>query len=375
VIAAYVSSHGFGHATRTGEVLRALRERAPSLPITVVSATAEGLFRQAVPAPFAHRAAAFDVGLVQKGALTIDEPGSLARLDELEAGAEALVVGESQWLVRSGARVVLADIPALPFAAARRAGLPSVGLANFSWDWIYRHLALRVPAFGAHAERFASRYAQADLLLELPFAGDLSAFPRRRRIPLLARRPRVARDEVRRRLGLGAETIVLWSFGGLGLPGFDPTVFGRHPRSTFLVPEADPRLPGNARALDWGAMAGLGLVYPDLVGASDVVVTKPGYGIVSDAIGAGTPLVYTDRGDFPEYPLLVRGMEEWLPCLHVSNEDLLRGRFGEAVDAVRRRPLGPRPDLGGAEAAAQALLDLAGAAPSPLRGSPSPSGV
>jgi L-arabinokinase len=122
-------------------------------------------------------------------------------------------------------------------------------------------------------------------------------------------------------------------------------------------------------------MAGLGLVYPDLVGASDVVVTKPGYGIVSDAIGAGTPLVYTDRGDFPEYPLLVRGMEEWLPCLHVSNEDLLRGRFGEAVDAVRRRPLGPRPDHGGAEAAAQALLDLAGAAPSPLRGSPSPSGV
>jgi L-arabinokinase len=360
VIAAYVSSHGFGHATRTGEVLRVLRERAPSLPITVVSATAEGLFRQAMPPPLAHRAAAFDVGLVQRGALAIDEPGTLARLDELEARAEALVRGEAEWLARVGARVVLADIPALPFEAARRAGVPSLGLANFSWDWIYRHLARRVPAFAAHAERFAARYARSDLLLELPFAGDLSAFPRRRPIPLLARRPRVVRDEVRRRLGLDAETVVLWSFGGLGLPGFDPAVFGRAPQLTFLVPQGDPRLPANAVAVDWARMARLGLVYPDLVGAADVVVTKPGYGIVSDAIGAGARVVYTERGDFPEYPILVRGMEEWLPCLHVSNEDLLRGRFGEAVDAVLRRPVAPRPDLGGAEAAAEALLGLAG---------------
>ena len=36
MLAAYVSGHGFGHATRLCEVLRAVRERAPSLPLALV---------------------------------------------------------------------------------------------------------------------------------------------------------------------------------------------------------------------------------------------------------------------------------------------------------------------------------------------------
>ena len=65
-----------------------------------------------------------------------------------------------------------------------------------------------------------------------------------------------------------------------------------------------------------------------------MVVTKPGYGIVSDVIGAGRRLVYTDRGDFPEYPILVREMTRCVPAVHVSNEDLRRGRVAAAVRAV-----------------------------------------
>ena len=67
--------------------------------------------------------------------------------------------------------------------------------------------------------------------------------------------------------------------------------------------------------------------YVDLVAAADVVVTKPGYGIVSDAIAARTRMLYTDRGDFPEYPIMVREMGEWLPAEYVANDELLGGRL------------------------------------------------
>ena len=66
------------------------------------------------------------------------------------------------------------------------------------------------------------------------------------------------------------------------------------------------------------------------------MVTKPGYGIVSDAIGAGTRMIYTDRGDFPEYPILVREMAEWLACAYVTNDELLGGAFGGAIEALLR---------------------------------------
>ena len=348
MIVAYVSGHGFGHAIRTAEVLRAVRALEPDRPLAVVSAAPEKLFRLAVPGPLEFHHRAVDVGVIQPHALAMDEAATAARWREFAQGEAERVREEAEWLKRVGARLVLGDIPPLAFAAAAEAGLPSVALANFSWDWIYRHLAGRQPALGAAAEQAARAYAQCGLLLELPFAGDLGAFPRREPIPLVARRARVPREDARARLGLEpGRPAVLLSFGGLGLPGLDLEEWARQEGYSLLGTNGWP----SAEVLE-----ALPLRYEDVVGAVDVVVSKPGYGIVSDAIAARTRLVYTERGDFPEYPVLVAEMPRFLPAVHVSNADLLRGRIDAAVDEVRARPFPPAPDLGGAETAARRLL-------------------
>src|SRR4029450_10432633 len=94
------------------------------------------------------------------------------------------------------------------------------------------------------------------------------------------------------------------------------------------------------------------LGYREGVEAVAVVVTKPGYGIVTDAIAAGTRLVYTDRGDFPEYPILVEEVARYLPAAYVSGEDLARGRLEHALDDVLARPLPAPPRTDGAAVAA-----------------------
>ncbi len=350
MLVAYASSHGYGHLTRLGEVLRAVRARAPRLPLAVVGTAPEWLVRAAVPGPISVRTAGCDVGLAQRDALSIDEPLTAERCLAFEAGWEARVEAEAGFLRARGARAVLADIPPLAFAAAARAGIPGIGLGNFSWDWIYRHLAGRQPSLAASAELAARAYGRAALLLELPFAGDLSTFPRREQVGLVARRPRVERAEARRRLGLGAGPAVLLSFGGIGLPGLSRGAVARDARLQFLFPEDLPP----------ARLAALGLDYPDAVGAVDVVVSKPGYGIVSDAIGAGTRLVYTERGDFPEYPIMVREMPRWLACVHVGNDDLRAGRIADPVLRVLDLPMPSPPDLGGAERAAARVLETVG---------------
>ena len=361
-LVAYVSGHGFGHSTRTAEVLRAVREAAPREPLAVVTSAPESLFREAAFGPFAYRRLACDVGLVQKGALVIDEDETLARARAFEAERPRLVESEAAWLRAAGATLVLADVPPLAFEAAAAAGVPSVGLANFSWDWIYRHLAQRRAGFEEPSRRAAAAYAQAGLLLQLPFAGDLAAFPRREAIPMVARRRQRARAEARRLLGFGDAPTVLVSFGGLGLPDFDPRVLAGLSRYRFVLETDEHPLPANVRGVTRLRLAGLGLRYLDLIGAADVVLTKPGYGIVTDCIAAGTRILYTDRGDFPEYPILAAEMPRYLPCAHVSNEDVRRGLLEEALDAVLGAPFPPPPRLDGAEVAAQRLLGLARAA-------------
>jgi L-arabinokinase len=337
--------------------LRAVRERASDLAITVCTSAPAFLFEGVVAPPLRVRAIECDVGLAQKDALTIDEAGTAETLRRFLFGWDALVCREARWLRESGARLVLGDIPPLAFAAAAAAGTPSFALGNFSWDWIYRHLALRQPALAEAAAHAADAYAHAGLLLRLPFAGDLSAFPRIEDIPLVARRPAVEKAEARRRLGLDARPVVLLSFGGVGMPGLEPAALGRLVEYLFLLTgRAGGGEAPNLRRLEGGELLAAGLDYPDLVGAADVVVSKPGYGIVTDCIGAATRFVYTDRGDFPEYPILVSEMPRYLPVAFASNADVHAGRLGAALRQVMALSFPAPPPTNGASTAADRLL-------------------
>ena len=252
---------------------------------------------------------------------------------------------------------MVGDVPPLAFAAAAEAGVPSLAIANFSWDWIYRHLGARQPRLLAAAEQASAAYAKAGLLLRLPFAGDLSAFPRIEDVPLVARKPRLAKAEARRRLGLGARPVVLLSFGGLGMPELDPTALGRLGEYQFLLTgQVGAGDAPNLLRLGSAELAAAGLGYADLVGAVDVVVSKPGYGIVTDCVGAGTRLVYTDRGDFPEYEVLVAEMPRYLPVAFVSNADLRAGRLTESLGRVRELDFPAPPPTDGASVAAERIL-------------------
>jgi L-arabinokinase len=301
-----------------------------------------------VAPPFSVRPLVCDVGVAQRNALEIDEHETVARCRAFDTQFDQLAQTEAAFLRSRGAKVVLGDVPPLAFAAAARAGIPSIALANFSWDWIYTHFARRNPALSASAELAAKAYRTAELLLVLPFAGDLRAFPRREPVGMVARQPRMARDEVLRRLELSRERrpIVLLSFGGIEFSALTPEVFGRSSPFRYVFPSE----------LTVERLDGIGVRFPDVVGAADAIVSKPGYGIVTDAIAARTPLVYVERGDFPEYPIMVAEMQQWLPSVHVSDEKLRSGQLDKSVTQVLQKPWPAPPDLDGAERAAERIL-------------------
>jgi len=102
-----------------------------------------------------------------------------------------------------------------------------------------------------------------------------------------------------------------------------------------------------------------GLRYEDLVRAADVVVTKPGYGIISEAIAADTALLYTSRGHFAEYDVLVREMPRYLRAHFLEQKQLLSGDWGAALERLlSQAPPPEKPALNGAEVAADEILDL-----------------
>src|SRR5205814_7346565 len=81
-----------------------------------------------------------------------------------------------------------------------------------------------------------------------------------------------------------------------------------------------------------------GFRYEDLVAAADVVVTKPGYGIIAECAASGPAILYTSRGDFREYEVLVREMPTYVRSRFISQEDLFAGRWAAGLEELLRQP-------------------------------------
>jgi hypothetical protein len=333
-LVAYITGHGFGHSTRTAAVIAALAARVPGLCVTIVSTAPEALFRLNLDLPFAYRRQALDVGVIQHDSIRLDARATLEAVAHQMAAQSALMAAEAAVLRRDRADLVLADIPPAAFPIARAAGLPAVGLSNFSWDWIYATYVHEFPEFAFLLPAIRDAYGQADLFLRLPFHGPCDAFPMIRDIPMVARRARRPRAEVRHPLGLDeSRRVVLLSFGGFELAGVDWQAVEALTDFQFVATQPLSRPLRNVRMLDLD-----GCRYEDVIGQADAVITKPGYGIVSDCLANRVPLLYTSRGTFPEYAPLVDGLTRWGVARFITNDELLAGCWREPLIALLDLP-------------------------------------
>jgi UDP:flavonoid glycosyltransferase YjiC (YdhE family) len=344
VIAFYISGHGFGHAARSVELIDALTAREPDLRIVVRTNAhpwpLERLRRRGIEIQPCET----DAGVAQIDGLKIDEHLTATHAAQFYVTFEERIAAEAAFLRTRRAGLVIADIPPLAFAAADRAGIPSVAVANFTWDWIYAYY----PDFEANAPGVIAAigrgYARATRALRLPIHGGFESMRAVvQDVPFIARRSTRDPSDTRQALGIdGARPLVLSSFGGYGVTlSYDRAAAAG---LTVLVPP--PRLPD-------------GIKHEDLVSAADVVVSKPGYGIVSECVAHRRPLLYASRGRFAEYEVMVAEMPRMLRCRHIDREALVAGDWADSITALLAQPEPPeRVAVDGAAVAAETILDL-----------------
>lgn len=365
----YISGHGFGHATRDIELINAMLARRADLRVVVRTTAPRWLFELMIRLPpgaspvDVHRVET-DAGIVQIDSLHLDEGETLRRARAFMAGFEERVAQEAAFLEEQRADLVIADIPPLGIAAAHRAGCPAIALGNFTWDWVYAAYA----GAGDLATALAGAYATADVGWRLPMHGGFASIDTVVDLPFIARRSTRDPAETRRALELPAdEPLVLVAFGGYGLKDIDLDALSRLDGYVALVSGNVPLghlrdgLRGERRGsllpVDEQKMNAAGIQYEDLVRAVDVVATKPGYGIIAECLANDTALLYTERGHFVEYDVLVREMPRFLRARYIDHADLFRGRWTPHLDALLAQPAPPeRPPVNGADIAAEALL-------------------
>jgi L-arabinokinase len=362
----YVSGHGFGHASRDIEVINALRGRCPDLPVTVRTGAKRWIFDLTLDAPVDFEPSDCDTGIAQIDSLRLDEVETLRRAAAFYADFEDKVAAEARRLESLQPALVVGDIPPLAFAAAAAAGVPSIALGNFTWDWIYDGYDPEERGAAGLVPLVRDATAKASFFLRLPMWGGFDMAPPERTLdlPLVARRSARPPAEIRRSLGLPADRkLVLLSFGGHGLKGLSPDAFASFGEDYVAVltghlemSEAARRSRRGVVEFDEQALYDKGWRYEDLVAAVDVVATKPGYGIIAECAANDTALLYTSRGHFIEYEVLVQEMPRYVRSQFIPQQALFAGDWRAYLDELLTQDRPEPADVSGAAMAAEEIL-------------------
>ena len=333
-------------------MIRALGQADPSLRIHVRTTAPHWLFEHL---PISYTRQDIDVGIIQPNTLRMDLDATAKACRDLHERLPTLLEQEVAFVTQQRINLIVGDVPPASFEIAARANIPSVAITNFTWDVIYRAYAEEIPELVPLIEEMTGFYNKATLALTLPYPCDMSMFPRREAIPWITRLSALNRVQARAAFGLPQTgTLVLLSFGGLGLDDLPWQELNALTEFYFVTTSAVGQSLGNLLVLDAAQRR-----YEDLLRAVDVIVTKPGYGIVADVLAHQVPVLYTERGEFPEYPLLVCALNDLATAEFIPQQALV---FGDIryflVRLLERERNWPLVELNGAAIAAQNILAL-----------------
>ena len=352
LVYACISSHGYGHASRTAAVLCELAKLQPECRFVLSTAVKPAFLKLAMgDIPFELRPCRWDVGMLQADALDLDPEGTLAALAALETRLPEQVEQEARWLEGQDSRpLILADVPPSAVRLAQRLCCPLIWLASFGWEAIYGPLG---EAFAPWAEQALAAYRQGDLLLQcplsLPMPWDLPSVE----LGITSSTPRHDLKAVARRLELppDRERCVLISFGGLGM-AIEPRWLARWPEHVFVG--VDPRLLEAAN----GRLLPPDLRPLDVMPLAARMLSKPGYSTFCEVLQQGVGLHLVRRRGFAEAPVLEKALqaEGWHRLL--EEEQFRAGDW--QLDQPLQAPRAPRLRRDGSAQAAEILLRLLG---------------
>ncbi|MDG1326655.1 MAG: hypothetical protein P8P49_12895 [Opitutales bacterium] len=294
-IACFITSHGFGHATRSLALLSKLAKTS-SLEISFFSTMPNWFFDENLGSiPFQTTSIKTDVGLVQKTPFehdlnsTLDELNSFLQFEDNKKITAILEKGNFDF--------IFCDISPLGLHFSKMLGIPSCLLENFTWDWIYEEYLSQENNFKKPIEQLKGIFRSANLHIQTtPICDPVQDA---HAINPIFRPAKKDRMTMRKSLGIREEEqVILVTTGGI------PQKYSflhkiKEDRNRFYI------LTGAFSEYERGSNFCLlphksGHYFPDLIQSADGVVGKVGYGTVAEVWGAQKPFIAVFRENFRE---------------------------------------------------------------------------
>jgi uncharacterized protein (TIGR00661 family) len=326
----YISDYGYGHASRDIAIIRRILDEFNDIKIYVKTDGPFHFVQQSLPPKNVEVIQTKnDVGVVfRENRIIVDREQTKNMLGEWLSSWDEYIHIEKRFCEMHKIDLILSDITPQPFIVANELGIPSIGISNFTWHYIFYNLFGDTPA----TERIEEAYQRSDLALILPFNEEMNIFKERKEISLVSREITMDKYGIRKECDVSDNELLVYV--GVGR-SFDPSYLRgmeniNKPNVKFLVSsntelpfESVIKIPCDETEAQ------------NYIAACDLIVSKTGYGTVSEAVKARIPMFLLKRDGFKEDELIGNKIEELGIGKFISEKSFLNGDWIERLDEVK----------------------------------------
>ncbi len=310
--AIYISDHGYGHAAR----IAALCEEFINFGIYCHLVTRRPAFLFSYLDPHYHtiHARAIDSGVKHFPGLKSDLGSTKQAILDLLSQRNNLAATEIEFLRRNQIDLIIADAPFLVIDFAAHTSIPAICITNFDWHYIYSRLFADDVSMLPVLNLIWSLYRRFDASFCLPFStqDSVAALANTTECGLLARAKK-SYVNIRQKLNWPQETqILLVMFGGEGSMDLDYEVLCAAFSGKVISIETEVKATNHHQVNKEDD-------FLDLIYNADIVICKPGYSTLAEAVQFGKFIVYCPRYNYPEEIALLEGLKDYPNCLKLDS--------------------------------------------------------
>lgn len=332
-------------------MLNCLGHRIADTTAVLNTSVPASFFEPRLKIPWRLNSTQQDIGCVQHGPLRIDVPATWEAHRQFHAQWEDRVRRETEAIRQAAPALVLSDISHLATAAGAAAGVPTLALCSLSWD-VVLELYVRPGALEEYEiiQHIRTAYAGADCLIRPSPGVPMKAFRKVVDVGAICEPHEPRSRDLRAALRApDSDCLVLVGFGGIAQEGLPFSQLQSMAPFRFIVDADVP--PGLSRV---SSAKDIGWPFHSILSSVDLIMTKPGYGTIVEAVALHKPVIYVRRYHFADEQTLVDYLHRYGRGTELSLEDFIAGRWTDSLRTATQAPpppLAASPSTGAREAA------------------------
>ena len=286
----YISEHGLGHLTRSVAIVRDIMTET----LVFIRNSNIDFLKQSLPKIQVLDGKTDQGTIIAQNSVSIDWKSTELAIKDWYSSFQQITEKEKNSIKKIQPDLIISDISPIPLYAAKQLEIPSIAISNFTWLDIFSKLD------NFSLENLESAYEKTNLCIELPLNTDMNIFKNKKQVGFVSRNITKKGHEIREKLNISESKFLIF----INLPKFFTVSLKNFSNLQIISTGAKTNVPDTIFINPW-------IEGQDLINASDLVVSKCGYGMMSECLSAGTPFQLVADENHPEQHAIINALDRY----------------------------------------------------------------